>query len=172
MLSLGLAAQAAMLLAIACDVVAFQLHGRRRLLLCMSGGMALVCLHFALLAQWTAAQTMLLAVVRNFASLRRRTLGVELGFALLIVAGAVLTWGGLASLLASTGALLANRAMFAASERALRGLQLTATLVWIAHNLAVGSPLAVLREALVFASNLIGSWRLARRRPQSSAGAR
>ena len=107
--------------------------------------------------------TPLLAVVRNVASLRWRTPGVELGFASLIVAGAMLTWGGLSSLLACIGALLANRAMFAASERTLRALQLAATLVWIAHNLAVGSPLAVLREALVFTSNLLGSWRLYRR---------
>ncbi|MFM5271716.1 YgjV family protein [Aeromonas veronii] len=159
MMSLFLWSQLVVSLALLLDLLSFQLRDRRRILACLALSCALNAGHFALLGQWSAACLLLLASVRFLVSIwlvRRILMWFFMGLA---CAAALATYQGELSLIGLLASLLQTRAAFCPDDRQLRRWMLLGTLCWLANNLLVGSPVAVLMEGLFLVSNLVGYYR-------------
>lgn len=136
--------------------------------------MALECaayvLHFALLGQATAAASAAVSLARSLAALKARTPAVGLLFiGLSLGLGAWLATGWL-SLLPIAASCLGTAALFFLRGVTMRLLMLVGTLLWLAHNLAVGSVGGSLLEACLAVSNLFTIWRMARKQPGPGPG--
>lgn len=142
------------------DAMTFQFRQRRHVVYCLVGANVLIGVHFGLLGHWTALLMMVLAAVRNLVSLRGPSRRLMWVFVALTLGAVAATWAGPLSLLSGAAALLPNFAMFSRSDKRMRVLIMGTTLIWIAHNAVIGSPLAVLMEVMFLAGNLIGYYRI------------
>jgi hypothetical protein len=120
--------------------------------------MALECaayvLHFALLGHATAVASSAVSLARSLAALKARTPAVGAGFIVLAaLLGAWLATGWL-SLLPIAASCLGTFALFFLRGMSMRWLMLGGTLLWLVHNLAVGSVGGSLLEACLALSNL------------------
>lgn len=145
--------------------------------------MALECaayvLHFALLGHATAVASAAVSLARSLAALKARTPAVGLLFiGLGLGLGAWLATGWL-SLLPIAASCLGTAALFFLRGVPMRLLMLLGTLLWLVHNLAVGSVGGSLLEACLLVSNLFTIGRMVRaarappaaHSPASSGGA-
>ena len=154
-----LLSQLCIALAMCFDAMTFQFRLRRHVVYCLVCANVLIGAHFGLLGHWTALLMMVLAATRNLVSLRGPSRRLMWVFVSLTVAAVAATWAGPLSLLGGAAALLPNFAMFSRSDKRMRVLIMASTLIWIAHNAAIGSPMAVLMEVLFLAGNLVGYYR-------------
>ncbi|TKB50623.1 YgjV family protein [Ferrimonas sediminicola] len=162
--------------AILLDIASFQFRQRRHILLCLCVSTLLTALHFLLLHHWTAAGLMLLASSRFALSIRTTSPRWQWLFVVLGLGVMAATWGGLPSLLSGLGSTIQTIAAFRPCDRQLRLTMLLGISFWLAHNLLVGSPMAVAMESLFILSNLVGYWRhygvpFSDRRPRPRAAA-
>ncbi|WP_051216129.1 YgjV family protein [Ferrimonas futtsuensis] len=151
-----LLSQALVAVAIVLDLISFQFRRRRRILQCLCLSTLLTALHFALLEQWTGAGLMLLASSRFAVSMISTARAWQWVFVAAGVAVTWLTWGGLPSLLSGIGSTIQTLAAFRRCDRQLRLTMLVGISFWLAHNIVVGSPMAIAMESLFILSNLVG----------------
>jgi len=156
--------QLLVVVAIGFDLLSFQFKERRRIILCLMVSCLLIAAHFGLLGLRTAMGLALLAAVRFIASYYTTAKPVMAVFIAATVAVTALTYNGMLSVLACTGAIFGTVASFCKEDKQLRLNMLAATSVWLAHNCLAGTPVAVLMEALFLSSNLLGYYRFYCRR--------
>lgn len=146
-------------IAILFDLASFQFKDRRKIVACLAVAGALIASHFFLLEQYTAAGLMAVAVTRYFLSIFTTSKRVMFVFIIIAMVVTSLTYSGVISLISFTGATLQTIAAFCQQDKKLRQFMIIGTSVWLVHNALVGSPTAVLMEALFISSNLIGYYR-------------
>ncbi|BDY04775.1 YgjV family protein [Ferrimonas sp. YFM] len=151
-----LISQALVAVAILLDLSSFQFRQRRRILQCLCLSTLLTSVHFGLLEQWTGAGLMLLASARFAVSLFSTAKGWQGVFVVAGVGVTLLTWAGLPSLLSGIGSTIQTLAAFRRCDRQLRLTMLVGISFWLAHNIVIGSPMAIALESLFILSNLVG----------------
>ena len=146
-------------IAVCFDLVSFQFKDKKNIIKCFICAVTLIGIHFALLEQWTGAGLMALGAVRYFTSLYTTSKKMALLFCISTLVITFFTYAGLASIISCTAALIQNVAAFSNNDKRLRQLMIVGTSLWLTHNIVIGSPTAVLLEALFLSSNLIGYYR-------------
>lgn len=141
------------------DLLSFQFKAREKILLSQLVACAILALHFYLLSQPTAAVLFSISAVRFGVSIWTSSNLVCLIFVSIAILATAITYSGPTSLLSLGGTLLYTVASFRAHDRGLRLWMMAGSLIWIVHNIIVGSPVATLVEANLLLSNLIGYWR-------------
>jgi uncharacterized membrane protein (UPF0182 family) len=152
-------------IAIGFDLMSFQFKDRRKIVACLFCAGTLISSHFILLEQWTAASLMIIATVRYFVSIFSTSLILKYIFCGASVISAVVTYAGLASIVSCFASIFQTVAAFNKDDRRLRELMIIGTALWLIHNYIVGSPTAVLMEALFIMSNLVGYYRYYFKKP-------
>jgi hypothetical protein len=136
--------------------------------------MALECaayvLHFLLLGQPSAAASTAVSLARALASIKARTPAVGLFFIGLALAGGVWLATSWVAWLPVAASCIGTTALFFLQGLRMRVLMLLGTLLWLVHNLLVGSVGGSVLEACLAAANLLTIWRLARAQSQRAAG--
>ena len=112
-----------------------------------------------LLENFSAASLMLIAALRYGYCIFARKSWVMIAFMLLSIGAVVFTWQSWVSFIALSATLLQTYASFQGKDFTLRILMIVGTIGWIAHNILVFSPLAVVMETVFLISNLVGLWR-------------
>ncbi|PSU36424.1 YgjV family protein [Photobacterium lutimaris] len=151
------------------DLISFQFKDKTKIIKCFVCAVTLIGIHFALLEQWTAAGLMALGAIRYTTSLytsSKKMAGLFSFFTLIIT---YMTFAGLTSLVSCAAALFQNVAAFSKHDKQLRQFMIAGTSLWLTHNILIGSPSAVVLEALFLASNLIGYYRYYIKTPSTAA---
>ncbi|USD35863.1 MULTISPECIES: YgjV family protein [Ferrimonas] len=161
-MSTYLLSQCLVAVAIVLDLCSFQFRQRHWVLRCLCLSTLLTAIHFALLGHWTGALLMALACVRFAVSLITTRPFWCWVFLLLTLPLTLLSWAGLPSLLSATGSALQTLSAFQRDDKRLRLGMIAGISFWLAHNIVVGSPMAIAMETLFITSNLIGLWRFHR----------
>ena len=149
------------------DLASFQFREKRHVLACLVFSASLMGVHFYLVEAYTASALGFIAALRFLTAMfttSRWLLALFLG---LVLGNAVLSFDGLVSVLATTGALITTTASFLASDKRFRELMVVGTAVWIVHNALAGSPGAVALEIFFMGSNMVGYYRFYLRRPRA-----
>ncbi|PKG80867.1 hypothetical protein CXF85_22455 [Colwellia sp. 75C3] len=146
-------------IAILFDLASFQFKDRRKIVGCLCIAGVLICSHFVLLQQYTAAGLMAVAVIRYFSSIFTTSTFVMLIFILCSLCVTAYTFNGVVSLISCVGAVMQTIAAFCPKDKKLRQLMIVGTSFWLLHNYLVNSPTAVIMEALFISSNLFGYYR-------------
>lgn len=144
------------------DLASFQFKSRRIILLCLFSSVLLTSTHFFILGQQSAGWLMLIAAARYLYCVFARQYMVMLGFIILSMVTVFITWHNWLSGLALIATLIQTLASFQAKDFKLRILMIVGTSLWMAHNVMVGSPIAVLMEGLFLTSNIVGLYRFYR----------
>lgn len=147
------------------DLASFQFKSRRLILLCLFGSVLLTAWHFFLLGQQSAGWLMLIAATRYLYCVFARQRLMMLCFILFSVTAVLLTWHSWLSGIALAATLIQTVASFQSQDLKLRSMMLVGTSMWIAHNIMVVSPIAVVMECLFLTSNIVGLYRFYRDKP-------
>lgn len=154
-MSLFIFSQVLVSIAIIFDIASFQFKKRHHVVSCLSIAGLLICIHFILLSQWTAAGLMACATIRYFTSIfttSRRAMWI---FLLINLAITAVTYSGLHSILSLLGATIQTVAAFQKNDKTLRLMMIAGTTCWMIHNIIIGSPAAIIMELLFLLSNVI-----------------
>ncbi len=153
--------------AFAFGLLCFAQTDDRRFKIYMALECAAYALHFALLLQPVAAATTAVSLARSLASLKARTPAVGLFFVGLSLAAGAWLHTGWVSWLPVLASCLGTTALFFLQGLRMRLLMLVGTLLWLLHNLWVGSVGGSLLEACLAGLNLWTMWRLWRQQAQA-----
>ncbi|PTP06445.1 hypothetical protein CWO17_09535 [Vibrio sp. 10N.286.45.A3] len=149
-------------IAICFDLLSFQFKERKKIVTCLFFAGVLISSHFILLEQWTAASLMTIATIatiRYLTSVFSTSSKFKYLFCSMSVVATAVTYSGLTSVLSCFASVFQTFAAFNKDDRRLRELMIIGTSFWLVHNYLVGSPTAVLMEALFICSNLVGYYR-------------
>ncbi|WP_122031994.1 YgjV family protein [Aliivibrio sp. EL58] len=142
------------------DIASFQFTNRKILLLALSISALLIAAHFALLEEWTAACLLVIGASRYFAGIFISDPRMKWLFYFVTVLGTILTFNGITSVLSCIASLFHTEASFMRNDKLMRWLMVFGTVVWGAHDIIVGSPVAVLIDILFIISSAIGYYRI------------
>ena len=145
--------------AIAFDIASFQFKNREKLLACFMASSALLSIHFFVLDQNIGAALYLLTFLRFFTAFFSKSTIWLFVFLPASIAAFLFTYQSAISFLALFGALASTFGAFQRDDLRVRILMLVGTISWLAFNLVIFSPLAVVRQSLFAISNLVGLWR-------------
>ncbi|ANP78405.1 MULTISPECIES: YgjV family protein [unclassified Vibrio] len=146
-------------IAICFDLLSFQFKERKKIVTCLFFAGVLISSHFILLEQWTAASLMTIATIRYLTSVFSTSSKFKYLFSSMSVVATAVTYSGLTSILSCFASVFQTFAAFNKDDRRLRELMIIGTSFWLVHNYLVGSPTAVVMEALFICSNLVGYYR-------------
>jgi len=146
-------------IAIVFDIASFQFKKRQHIVSCLSVAGVLICAHFMLLSQWTAAGVMAIATVRYVMSIFSTAKHYQYFFVLTAIIVTACTYTSVVSLLSLSGSIFQTVAAFSKADKQLRQLMIIGTMFWMMHNLLINSPLAVLMEIVFLCSNLVAYYR-------------
>jgi len=146
-------------IAIVFDIASFQFKKRQHIVSCLSVAGVLICEHFMLLSQWTAAGVMAIATVRYVMSIFTTAKYYRWLFMASAIIMTLFTFSSIASLFSLMGSLFQTAAAFNKQDKRLRQLMIIGTGFWLLHNLLINSPLAVLMEIVFLCSNLVAYYR-------------
>ncbi|MFY9510655.1 MAG: YgjV family protein [Rubrivivax sp.] len=151
-------------LAFVFGVACFLQHDDRRFKIFMALECLSYALHFALLDKPTAVAGSLVGLARSLVALRTHSPWAAAGFVALSVALGAWWADGWVSLLPIVSSVLGTSALFLLRALTMRLVMLVGTLLWVLHNLLVGSIGGTLLELVVAGANL---WTISRlwRRP-------
>ena len=158
-MSLFFLSQVLISIAICFDLASFQFKNRKKIVGCLCCAGVLICSHFLLLKEWTAAGLMAVATIRYFTSIFTTSNRMMLFFIVFSFIVMVFTFSGVISLLSFIGSTLQTIASFSKGDKILRQLMIVGTSFWLLHNFLVGSPAAVIMELLFISSNIFGYYR-------------
>lgn len=159
-MSLFVASQILVGLAALFDIASFQFKNRKTLLslLCISA--LLIASHFVLLKEWTAACLLVVGAVRYFTGIFTENPKVRWFFYFVTLLGTALTFNGITSMLSCMGSLFRTSASFSRNDKFMRLVMVLGTVIWVIHDVLVGSPVAVLLDILFIVSSYIGYYRI------------
>ncbi|GIC78999.1 YgjV family protein [Moritella sp. F3] len=158
-MSLFFISQVLVAIAICFDLMSFQFKERQKIVACLFCAGVLISSHFILLEQWTAASLMVIATVRYLVSIFSTSPKLKYLFGSASLIATVLTYSGLISVLSFLASSFQTVAAFNKDDKRLRELMVVGTSLWLVHNYLIGSPTAVIMEALFITSNLVGYYR-------------
>jgi hypothetical protein len=142
-------------------IVSSLVSGRRALLIGQGAASAAFVAHYALIGAPTAAAVMVVAVAQIALAWREdRPRWCTIGFAATIPILALLTastWQGWASLLAAAALVLSTAGRWGRTDAAVRLPLLASAVAWIAYDIAVDAPLALVTH-LFCAGALVWAW--------------
>lgn len=144
---------------LACHVICFQQSKRGGVLLFTMLGCVFWATHFLLLGFYTAALINLLVAVRSFVfyevkSHRSDTLLYV--FTSLFVVSTLMTWQGPISLLPLAAVIISTYAAWQLSAQKIRWITLPTPVIWFVHNAIAGSIPAMISDASIFTSIVVG----------------
>ncbi len=142
------------------DIASFQFKNRNKLLTTLFISALLIAAHFALLKEWTAACLLVIGACRYLAGIFISDPRMKWLFYLVTLLGTALTFSGIASVLSCIGSLFHTKASFSHNDKLMRWLMVIGTVVWLIHDIIVGSPVAVLLDVLFIISSAIGYYRI------------
>ncbi len=154
-----LASQLLALLAFAAGIWAFQLKQRQPMLLCWFVSAALNASHFVVLGQLAAGLFVGFTAVRFLVAAyypKPVLMWLFLVWSTLLL---WLTYQNPLQLLPFFAAIVGTIGSFHSKVLWVRSCMAIGACTWIAHNILVGSPVAVAMELAFLASNLLGFWR-------------
>lgn len=158
-MSLFVASQILVGIAICTDLLSFQLKKRVHIVSCLLVSCILISLHFMCLELWTAACMGLLAAARFITCVFTTDRVVRTLFVLATLIVSLVTYEGLLSVLCTVGGVFGIYASFCEDDKPLRQLMAIGTSIWLIHNIIAGSPGAVVMEILFLGSNVVGYFR-------------
>ena len=141
------------------DLASFQFREKRKVLGCLVFSALFMGWHFYLVEAYTASALGFIAALRFLTAMFTHSRWLLALFLSLVMANAVISYAGLITVLATTGAVITTTASFLASDRRFRLLMMVGIAVWIVHNVVAGSPGAVLLESFFLGSNMLGYYR-------------
>ena len=150
-------------IAFACGILSFQFKSRRAVLCWLSASAIFNAGHFYVLGRPGPGTLYVITGFRCLAaafSVDRRLMYLFLGLALVGFFLSYTTPLGFLGLLAT---LLATYGAFQKADQRVRVLFMIAAAAWTVHNILARTPVAALKDATLFTSNLIGYWRFYRR---------
>lgn len=142
--------------AIAFDVASFQFKARKKLLICFLASSGLISAHFFMLGQNVGGFLYLLTLLRFFTAYFSKSTVWIFVFLAASVGAFILNYQSMYSILALIGALASTYGAFQQNDLRIRIFMLVGTLSWLAFNIIVFSPVAVVRQCLFAVSNLVG----------------
>jgi hypothetical protein len=151
--------QILIVIAICFDLISFQLKERDKILGCLLVSCTLIGMHFALLEQWTATGLALLAICRFSISMHTTSKKTMWLFIAMSVAVSTVTYDGWLSILTCCGSIFGTVGSFSQNDKQLRRFMFIGTSLWLLNNVVIGSPAAVIMEALFITSNIVGYYR-------------
>jgi hypothetical protein len=150
-------------LAVCCSCTWPQLRRLKAILAVQVIGSALFALHYLLLGAPTAAAMCSAGAVQGLAAALIARRRLRIGVYGAAVAGGVAltlaTWSGLPSLLAQCGQLASAAGRLQRDLQRLRLCFLGSTLIWVSHNLLMGSVWGLASDTLTLTSLVAGLWR-------------
>ena len=100
-----------------------------------------------------------IATIRYLTSIFSTSFKLKYLFCVLSIIASIATYSGLVSVLSCMASIFQTVAVFNKDDRRLRELMMIGTSFWLIHNYVIGSPTAVVMEALFIISNLVGYYR-------------
>lgn len=170
-----IAAQLIGFVAVGFSLAVFQVNQRRMMLSLLIGAALLYSCSFYMLHAYTGAIMNLLAAVRSYVYVRhikQQDPKLLVGFTLLFIVAAGLTWQGPISLLPLIGTLSGTLAFWLLNLRQTRLLTLISPPAWFVYDALSGSYPGMLIEVINLSSNLLGIYRFDIAKPQVTRKAR
>jgi hypothetical protein len=150
-------------LSFAFGAYAYQLSDRKNVLLCWSACALTNSLHFALLGQTTPCLITAITGSRFLLAQRNRSLWIFFFFICASFSAGFLTYKEPINLIPIGTSFVGTVAVFFGSNATLRlGLGFC-SMLWLYHNVVVGSPVAAVMEGVFLVSNVVGYLRLRKR---------
>ncbi len=118
-------------------------------------------IHFFLLGAFTASAVCAVNAMRNASSIFwHKSRSVFLVFVMLYICGAYLTYDRLVDILPTMAAIITCLGMFLLGGIKFRVLVIVATVLWIVHNVVVGSIGGTINAVVLFFIGVVTVWRL------------
>lgn len=139
-------------------MASFQFKPRKVVLLCIFFCAVFNASHFLVLERSSVATLIFINSIRFLVAAfwpSQRWMWV---FMVLVIVSFFFTYDDVVSLLGLAAALIGTVGSFKHTDREIRVYLMWVSSFWVAHNLLVGSPVAMLMEASFLLSNFIG-WR-------------
>jgi hypothetical protein len=146
-----------------CGTYSYQLNDRKNVLLCWSACGLLNSLHFALLGAITPSVITAITGSRFLLAQRTSSFGIFLFFICASLTAGFLTYERPLNLIPIGTSLIGTTAVFYGSNLALRLCLGFCSVLWLYHNIVIGSPVASVMECVFLLSNFIGYIRLRKR---------
>ena len=141
------------------DVLSFQFRSRAAILFCLVLSASLISAHFFVLGNSTARGLAFIAAVRFFVAYHWPSDSAMRAFFAVNILCFLYTYATPVNLLPFVGTTVGTWASFRRGDKAIRQALLVASSLWLAHNIIVYSPGAILLEATFVMSNLVGLYR-------------
>lgn len=147
--------------AVAVSVLIYQQKTRKGLLLFKGLSDVLWITHYLLLGGYTGAAVTAVALVRTLVFFKNDTRGTKgktiLGcFLCVSILSGILTWGGIFSIFAMAGSLIAIVSFWIGEPRISRILSFPVSLCMLTYGVSNGSTAVLLNEILVMTSSVLG----------------
>lgn len=155
--------------AIAFDIASFQFKAREKLLICFLASSGLISIHFFLLGQSVGGALYLLTFLRFLTAFLSKSWLWLYAFLVASVGAVAITYQSMFAILALCGALASTYGAFQKDDRRIRVFMFIGTVSWLAFNLFIFSPVAVLRQSLFALSNVVGFWRFYVKIPEAAS---
>lgn len=159
---------------LAANVSSLQFKDRQKLLLLNLIACVFMALHFLLMGAYTAAGMFFIAIFRvllfrRFEGEGRPRWPLYLMLACFLVTGA-LTWQSPLSALPLISTMFVTTGLWQNDTQRTRQLVMFGPVLWMGHNIAIGSIAGVANEALSLVSVLVGLWRHRKAKSISDSG--
>ena len=146
-------------------ILSFQFKQRRQVLHCWFFADAINAIHFCLLGRYEVMTLLLVSSTRFLTAAYTRDRRLMYLFFGLTAGGFFLTYQLPVSFLVLISGFLGTYGTFHKGDLSIRFALLGCGILWITHNILVGSPVAVVMESSYLLSNVIGLWRFYRHMP-------
>jgi hypothetical protein len=153
-------------------ICSFQFKTRRQILLCWFFADAINALHFFVLGRPAAVALLCVSASRFLTAAHTKDRRWMYLFFVLTIAGFSATYQHPVSFLVLISGILGTYGTFHQADKSVRMALLFCSVLWVIHNVIVGSPVAVVMELSYLASNVIGLWRHHGRDRKSAVAAR
>ena len=145
-------AQAIGFVGLGMNVLTFQLKDRARLLLFSMTVSVLMSIHFFLLGAYTAAALFVMSIFRAVLfrkfTTKDRPLWPPILIIILFLCAGILTWHGIISILPLISTFFVTIGLWQLDTQRTRQFVVVGPLLWIVHNIAVGSIAGVINECI------------------------
>lgn len=169
----NVAAQLIGFVAVAINILTFQVNDRRKMLNIGAVAAAIYTVHFYLLGAYTGSAMNALGGVRDAITARvtpsRKNIWLLMSLILAAVAATCVTWHGVISILPLLGTTLNAISFWNKNPTTIRRLYLAAPPAWFAYNAIVHSYPGILIEVIMILSNLVGQYRFDQRLKRSGS---
>jgi len=149
-------------IAFACGIISFQYKHRRSVLCWLSASAIVNACHFFVLDRPGPGTLYVITGIRCLAAAFSVTRKLMYLFLSLVLVGFCFSYTNPLDFLALFATLLATYGSFQKTDQRIRILFMIGAATWTVHNVLARTPVAALKDATLFTSNMIGYWRFYR----------